>query len=445
MWSSAAASDIEGLTVSVARLIAHIEPGESLALPHTVEMDVDGLPAPLTDDAVAEKVAEAKPPYGAVEMIIQQGFNYYRSGNADYLKACKAAIPTLLPAVADEDLLEDLYEMGYLGPVWDQIEEAPCFTDSERAEVCGFLLACIERCRRLLTLWAPEEHPVHYAFAEKAGNLACLYMQRYCPGQTAVDEAARRLRHFYMMQSKFWKPYNEANGYQTTYAREIALWCLTNGEFGYFENGSFAKQCEYQMNAIISNYPYNTCFGDSGGVLAGNSPNHLRIGAWYYGDGRYVWFNDFLRWGGLDWNLYHSYSTDVAPVEAADLYGITVTPAEGWCYEVGMDAPGAPPRERAFDKVTFRSRVDRDADYLLMDGLSNFNHGHADANQIICYTNKGMWGLSSGGYMVKELAEHNVTVVFRDGEGGVKHVPTLADLELAAEYAGCGGGSQHAA
>ncbi|MEA3402446.1 MAG: hypothetical protein U9R79_14510 [Armatimonadota bacterium] len=426
-------SDAEGLAASVERLLAHIEPGRDLVLPHLVETETPDLAQPLTEEALAEKLADAGPPYGAVELLISQGLSYYRSGNAAYLEACRAAIATLLPALAQEEHLTNLYGIAYLGPVWDQIEEAPVFSDEDRAVVCGFLLGCVERCERLHALDAPADRPVHYGFAEKGGNLASLYLNRFCPGMPAAEEAARRLRHFYEMQSRFWKPANEANGYQTTYATEIALWCLTNGEFAYMDSGNLARQCEYQMNAIISNYPYNTCFGDSGGTLANTSTNLLRIGAWYYGDGRYQWFNDFLGWGGHDWNLHHSYATDVPPVEPADLYGVTVIPAEKWCYRAGADEPGAPPRERAYDKVVFRSRLDRDADYLLLDGLSNFTHGHADANQIICYTDQGMWALSTGGYMVKELAEHNVVVVFRDGQGGTGAVPLLADLELVAD------------
>ena len=433
-------SDAAGIEASVERLLAHIKPGSNLALPHLVEMQVGKLPAPLTDEQLAAKLAEAKPPYGACELIVSQGLNYYRSGNAEYLKACKAAVATLLPALKEETYLSNLYPIAYLAPVWDQIEEARIFSDDDGAAVNGFLLGCIEICRRLQTLDAPRDRPVHYGFAEKAGSLASLYLHRFCPGEHVAEEALRRLRHFYEMQSYFWKPANEANGYQTSYAAEIAIWCLTNGDFRYMERGNFAKQCEYLMTAIVSNAPYNTCFGDSGGNLAPTVGNLLRIGAWYYQDGRYQWFNDFTRWSGgaLDWNLYHTYSANVPPVEPTDIYGITVVPAEEWCYRAGADQPGAPPRERAYDKVVFRSRLDRQADYLLLDGLAGFNHGHADANQIICYTDKGLWAMNTGGYMVKQLQEHNMVVVFHNGEGGIYSVPTLADLELCADLRSVG-------
>ncbi len=426
-------SDAAGMEASVERLLAQLKPGRDLALPHLVEMDVGKLKPPLTEEELAAKLAEAKPPYGACELIVSEGLNYYRSGDAAYLQACKQAIPTLLPALQGETYLSNLYPIAYLAPVWDQIEEAPIFDDEDRAAVNGFLLGCIKVCRRLQELDAPRDHPLHYGFAEKAGNLASLYLHRFCPGQPVAEAVLRRVRHFYEMQSYFWKPANEANGYQTSYAAEIVIWCLTNGDFRYMERGNFAKQCEYLMNAIVSNVPYNTCFGDSGGNLGGTVANLLRVGAWYYQDGRYQGFNEFARWGGWDWNLYHTYSTDLAAVEPADIYGITVIPAEGWCYAVGASQPGAPPRERAYDKVVFRSRLARDADYLLLDGLANFNHGHADANQIINYTGKGLWALSTGGYMVKQPQEHNMLVVFRNGEGGTETVPILADLELQAD------------
>ncbi len=431
-------SDAAGIEASVERLLAHIKPGSDLALPHLVEMQVDKLPAPLTDEQLAAKLAEAKPPYVACELIVSQGLNYYRSGNAEYLKACKAAVPTLLPALKDETYLSNLNTIAYLGPIWDQIEEARIFSDDDGAAVRGFLLGCMEISPRLCKLEAPRDRPMHWHFAEMAGNLASLYLHRFSPGLPRAEETVRRVRHFYEMQSHFWKPANEANGYQTSGAAEIVIWCLTNGDFRYMERGNFAKQCDYLMTAIISNVPYNTCFGDSGGNLGPKVANLLRVGAWYYRDGRYQWFNDFARWGGLDWNLYHSYSTNVPPVEPTDIYGITVVPAEEWCYRAGADKPGAPPRERAYDKVVFRSRLDREADYLLRDGLAGFNHGHADANQIINYTDKGLWAMNTGGYMVKQLQEHNMVVVFHNGEGGIYSVPTLADLELCADLRSVG-------
>lgn len=426
-------SDLEGVSAAVERLIEHIKPGSDLRFGHMVEMSVPKLPAPLSAEVLKEKVAAAKPPFGAVDLFVEQGLNYYRSGDPAYLEACKAAIPTLLPSLANETQLNNLYPISYAGPIWDQIEEAPCFTEEERTAICTFLTRCLKLNPRLHELEAPADRPIHYGFAEQGGNLAALYLQRYSPGQPDAVETERRLGHFYRMQSKFWKPANEANGYQSNFAVEIALWALTNGDFTYMDTGSLAKQCEYQMNAIISNVPYNTCFGDSGGTLGGVSTSLLRIATWYYGDGRYQWYLNFLNWAGLNWNLYHAYSTEVAPVEPTHLYGITVVPAEEWCYRAGAEEPGAPPRERAFDKVVFRSRIDRQADYLLLDGLAGFNHGHPDANQIICYVDKGLWALSTGGYMVKQQAEHNMVVAFRDGRGGAEAVPTLCDLELVAD------------
>jgi len=76
-------SDAAGIEASVERLLAHLKPGPDLALPHLVEMQVGKLPAPLTDEQLAAKLAEAKPPYGACDLLIQQGLNYYETNVYD--------------------------------------------------------------------------------------------------------------------------------------------------------------------------------------------------------------------------------------------------------------------------------------------------------------------------------------------------------------------------
>ena len=225
-------------------------------------------------------------------------------------------------------------------------------------------------------------------------------------------------------------------------------WFLTSGDLTYLERGHLARFGDYIMTAIITNQPYGVCFGDGGGGPA-TTPNILGLAAWYYQDGRYEWFKRFIGTWKPDWNLGHTYAANVAPRMPDDILGVKVIPAENWIYEAGIgrvkarqwlhpwimtkNAPLMPPRERAYDKIAFRTKIARGSAYLLLDGLSGFGMAHADANNIVQLYDKGQVWLSPAGYMTYALSEHNVVVVMRDGQGGRDLVPMLADLELSAD------------
>ncbi len=175
----------------------------------------------------------------------------------------------------------------------------------------------------------------------------------------------------------------------------------------------------------------------------------LGLAAWYYQDGRYEWFKRFIGTWKPDWNLGHTYAANVAPRMPDDILGVKVIPAENWIYEAGIgqvkarkwlppwimtkNTPPMPPRERAYDKIAFRTKIAPDSAYLLLDGLSGFGMAHADANNIVQFYDKGRVWLFPAGYMTYALPEHNVVVVMRDGQGGIAEVPMLADLELSAD------------
>ena len=430
---SCGGSDRAGIEASVQRLLAHIQTGQNLSLRHLVETEVDGLPAPLAGESLNAELEKLKGHSAAASFIIKHGGRYYRSGNAAHLNACKGAVPRLLADLNGTDVLESLYGVAWLGPVWDQIEEADLFSDEDRAIVCGYLAGCLELATALHQLAAPEDRPIHYSHAHLGGHLASLYLHRFCPGIDRADDVHRRLTRHYQMQSRFWKPANESSWYTHQYVKEIVIWCMTMGDLRYMERGNLARFCDYIMSSIISNTPSGTGFGDGGGG-PGKCANILHVGAWYYRDGRYEWFKNYLA-GGWDpkWNFGHTFASKIKAKMPDDILGIHVVPVEDWTYAAGADQPGAPPRERAYDKISFRSAIDKDAQYLLLDGLSGFNHGHADANQIVNFHDKGSTMMTSGGYMVFQLSEHNVVAVNRNGEGGIETVPVLADLELVAD------------
>ena len=465
-------SDAAGIQASVSRLLAHVKPGRDLVLPHVVEVEYGGTPGLPTDEQVKDRIDKmaGNGPFPPSGFIAEEGMKYYWTGNPEYLKACKAAIPMLLAGLEGSGPAQGsgltpqtvqgpfkvLLDIQWMPMVWDQIEEAPIFTDDDRAAMCGYLLRLLELSPQLHTLDAGEKRdaPPWFQYTMSGGHAASLYLARFCPDLELPRTVQQRIGQYYSLQNDFWKLVFDSSWYIHQYFNWYMVWFLTTNDQSYMEMGHLASLCDYIMTAIITNQPYGVVFGDGGGG-PGTTANLLSLGAWYYQDGRYEWFRRFL--GGswkFDWNLGHTYATGIEPKKPDDILGVKVIRAEDWVYAAGLgevaprqwigpwvtetNPPLMPPRERAYDKISFRSDIDKDATFLLLDGLSGFGMAHADANNIVQLWDKGRQWLQVAGYMVYELSEHNMVVVTRNGEGGTKTVPMLADLELHADMDGFG-------
>ena len=434
-------SDTAGIEASVERFLDHVKPGRDLTFTHLVEMETDGLPPPLADEELKKRIEKIKGPFSPGGFIAEQGMYYYRSGNPNYLRACKEAIPKLLAGLEGQGPIKDF--RSHFAPVWDQIEEAPVFTDDERAAACGYLLGCLELTPQLHTLDAGPERkaPPLFQYTMPGGHAASLYLTRFCPGLPLAQTVQERIARYFDLQNDYWKLYFDSSWYTHSYFNWYMTWFLTSGDLRYMERGHLAEFCDYIMAAIITNERTGAVFGDGGGG-PGTTANILGLAAWYYQDGRYEWFKRFLggSWSG-DWNLGHTYATNnIEPRMPRDILGVRVVPAEDWVYEKGIggqveNTPLMPPRQQAYDKISFRTKFDRDSSFLLLDGLSGFGMAHADANNIVQLWDKGQMCLAPAGYMVYELSEHNVVVVTRDGAGGTEKVPTLAGLEVHTDMA----------
>ncbi|MBI2504019.1 MAG: PQQ-binding-like beta-propeller repeat protein, partial [Candidatus Latescibacteria bacterium] len=92
-----------------------------------------------------------------------------------------------------------------------------------------------------------------------------------------------------------------------------------------------------------------------------------------------------------------------------------------------------------FDKLSLRSSFDPRDEYLLLEGLGTFCHGHEDTNAILRLTWKNRAWLADGDYIRAAPKYHNSVVVCRDGSGVYTSpgeglvIPPLATLNCQSE------------
>jgi outer membrane protein assembly factor BamB len=126
----------------------------------------------------------------------------------------------------------------------------------------------------------------------------------------------------------------------------------------------------------------------------------------------------------------------VKPERPARFEGVNVSPlnqGHDELYRGGGDLKWNLPREEGFDKISFRTRFEPDAQYLLLDGIACGSHGHRDANCLIRFTdNDRVWLVDDSYTEGPFLSDHNGVLVIRDGIA--QAMPALARLDAAVDF-----------
>jgi len=115
--------------------------------------------------------------------------------------------------------------------------------------------------------------------------------------------------------------------------------------------------------------------------------------------------------------------------------GISVAPFNRPLYEwVERHGPGGAnvPLREAFDKLTLRGGFGEEDEYLLLDGISTFAHGHEDGNSIERLTWKGRMWLAETDYIWKRPRHHSSVVSICNGES--RAMPSLAARKWTEDF-----------
>lgn len=206
----------------------------------------------------------------------------------------------------------------------------------------------------------------------------------------------------------------------------------------YFKKGGAWAAAECAL-AVINPLGWMPSAGDSH-LLRSFPGKNLRMAAAYYQDGRFAYghgLTDFYRRQKSHIVPVRTFDCGIGPREPTDHLGVHVIGMDPVVYATGKDAgtwkthyfqtPPSIPRERCFDKLAFRSGWERNAAYLLLDGLGGGSHAYWDALEIMDFTSHGYSFLvSETGSQYPETESHGVLTLYR--EGLATRVPEFAEL-----------------
>ncbi len=442
-------ADIDAVTKATDDFITSLPEEGDIVYPHTVQIVLpDG---PMTHEHNPERIASAindltGKNFGAVAArLTQAGTSYYLSGDPDEVAIFKGTAAVLHDIIKKtEKISETTAAMGLLN-MWDVVEEAPGFSNTDRAAITAMMWEFANKSTYANT--TTQDSPIPSANncnSQVAWDIARYFMKYY---DLDVAGLWTWCDVYFKSKAKFWRSAEDCPGYGGLTVYDTLYWALPAQYDEYFDSGLARKMADYGL-AVMNNLGGYAGFGDTSkmGVI-GHWGNIFAACAWKYRDGRYIYALD--RCPGLVRSYFscNNYSQDlIEPELPEDMLGIHVVPLPDWVYDhresvLGtapkamnpvLDADPMPPREECFDKISFRTSFERQDQYLLLGGISHGFHAHPDGNSIIEFTDNDRYCLFDSGYFVPDTIEHNTLVIYRDGL--FEPIPRLTGLAALGDF-----------
>ncbi|MCC7262283.1 MAG: PQQ-binding-like beta-propeller repeat protein [Candidatus Latescibacteria bacterium] len=329
--------------------------------------------------------------------------------------------------------------------LWDLVEDSPLFTGADRAAVAGIFTELLRHLNGLFYMTervnpAGDLRQNHSTFIALSLAVGQQYLQRR-HGNPEFGSAALTAQRIFAGQASSYKPNDDAGvGYAWLVPRETLDYHLLHDDYRYLEEGHIARLCDL-VALSTDNMRSEVSYGDTGGYTP--CPDRgwegrlwpLMAALWHRGDPRHLWLLNWLARGRrpalLD-SLAGLYSVvefgeegfrlpGCTPREPADLLGVCALPLpEAALRAVTRRTPAAHhpvPGRAYFDKLSLRSSFEAQDEYLLLEGVGTFCHGHEDTNTILRLTWKNRAWLADGDYVRAAPKFHNAVVVCRDGAG----------------------------
>ncbi len=361
----------------------------------------------------------------------------------------------------------DFFGLNLFIHLWDLIEDHPVFDNANRHAVVQMF---VEQLRHLAGLFylhqeinpdgLPRQNHVTFIGLNLAAGHDYL-SRRY--GVTEFADASRRVERIFAGQALGYKPNDDAGvGYVWAVPRHTLEYLLTRDDYSYLDDGHVADLC--RLVAITTdNLRSEVGYGDSSGYAAfetGGWRSHLWplvASVWHSCDPTHLWLLNWLaqdKLPGLD-DAQQSWHASVELTEAGfvvpgvdpeppdNLLGVTALAlpetSRRWVERDAAAEYRPDPAARYFDKLSLRSSFSADDEYLLLEGVGTFCHGHEDTNAVLRLTWLDRAWLADGDYIRAAPKFHNSVTVQRDGVGVLQSpgagvvIPPLARLTVARQ------------
>ncbi|MBN8218484.1 MAG: hypothetical protein J0L75_17705 [Spirochaetes bacterium] len=302
---------------------------------------------------------------------------------------------------------------------WDLIEHDPALSEADRLDVSRMLLRWLHEAIAD-EAWGGlgEGGPVsnHLTFASMGAMMGAFYFGKYYGAELKHPAAwLAVIRHNFRRQAKAGKAHDDCQSYHWLTWRHVLVYSMAMPDDRFFTEGVGRKvlmDCGVTMDNLATQAPY----GDDGGWAS--SSGELIVLDMYFaatGDPLAAMLLGQKR-SGLKTIRPGSFYGRVEAKTDATLDGVQVLPLDEGYYRINPGIGKVAPLAKCFDKFSFRERLDPGALYLLVDGVQNGGHRHADGNSVLRYSQFGREWLADGDYPKNQQKYHNSLLILKDGE-----------------------------
>ena len=472
----AGASSEAGLDAAVAELIRIVEAAGGL--PRRVSARrLPGLPEPPADSELDELVRRDLALWdgGWVASPFRGGrlktylWNHYLSGHESWGRLVAAIFagsiqPWREQRLRHPDEYHDFFHLDQFIHLWELVEDDPVYEPAHRRAVVEMLVELLRQLAGLFYLreevnpdGLPRQNHVTFVGLNLAAGHDYLSRRH---GIAEFEAAARRVERIFEGQASGYKPNDDGGvGYVWLTPRHTNDYLLARGDHRFVDGGPVADLC--RLAAITTdNLRSEVGYGDTSGFSAfesGGWREHLWPLLASLGRARdpgHLWLLNWLAEGKrptLDQGLESWRATVEATPEAfalegvepklpGELLGVTTLAlpeaARRWVEAAAPESYRPVPGERYFDKLCLRPGFSPDDEYMLLEGVGTFCHGHEDTNAILRLTWRNRAWLADGDYIRAAPRFHNSVTVQRDGVGVLEPpgagvvIPPLARLTM---------------
>jgi hypothetical protein len=342
-----------------------------------------------------------------------------------------------------------LFWLHHYFHLWDLVEDSPLYSEADRQGVAAMLAELLRHLQGLFYMTERVNPPGdlrqnHSTFIALSLEVGQEYLRRR-HGMEEFAPAAATAQRIFAGQAASYKPNDDAGvGYAWLVPRETLDYYLLRGDYRYLDEGHIARLCDL-VALTTDNMRSEVSYGDAAGY-APFSPQGwegrlwpLMAALWHQPDPRHLWLLNWLGAGKRP-SLFNSLAGLYAavgfagegftlpgctPQEPDHLLGVCALPLPAPALAaVARRTPPAhhPVAGRAyFDKLSLRPSFDPQDEYLLLEGVGAFCHGHEDTNAILRLAWRNRVWLADGDYIRAAPKYHNAVVVCRDGSG--VHLP----------------------
>ena len=423
-------SSPEAVTAAMDAFFAQLKPGQSVIVPHTIRWACPKMSAakPLTDADIEGTVAKVEKRLGSFSsdpyrsgcgQFVSAAQTYYLSGDDSYGRLCARLVRLLAKRFAeDKKIHPPTFVMHSIAMAADQVEESAGMTDADRLAAAEWLRQLAERTmgfwemrqpikrymqQKIVPIWNHETYP-----ARSVAHVAQFLKPRYDIPAAEYWEAV--VDHLFACQVNCDQPLEDSANYQWSVPAHTLTYVLATGRLQEYLTGPVLAKCMDYAVASHDSLGNEATHGDAWAPFGSCAAKLLTIAATFSHDPSYQWILD--RISSRDPSMW-SFPTRLEAKPADDHVGLRtlmVHPARVEAF--GIEGI---PTERALDKAVFRSGWERNADYLMLDGLMVGNHKHCDANAIIRFSTNRRYWLVDMDYIRAATKHHNSITVVRDG------------------------------